>query len=251
MIGRDAMTVNHGMVFKVYGWLESLHWAAFPARCALCGAAGLTRREICRGCRDDLPWQQQACDRCGERLPGAGGPGAPVCGRCRRRPPPFDRTRAVFAYEAPVSHLLREFKFRGRLPNGRLLGDLMAGALAAHTGPLPDRVVPVPLHPARQRRRGFNQAMELARPVADRLGVPLAPSLCRRVRNTMPQSELGGSQRRGNVRRAFAVTAPAPPHVAIVDDVMTSTSTAAALATSLRRAGARRIEVWVCARASG
>lgn len=245
------MTVNHGTAKKVYGWLESLHWKAFPARCALCGASGLTRLEICRGCRDDLPWQRRACERCGERLPGADGAAAPVCGRCRRRPPPFDRTRAAFGYEAPVSHLLRELKFRGRLANGRLLGELMAEALAAHPEPRPDLLVPVPLHPARQRRRGFNQAVELARPLAVRLGIPLGASLCRRVRNTAPQSELGARQRHGNVRRAFAVTAHAPSHVAIVDDVMTSASTVGALATVLRRSGARRIEIWVCARASG
>jgi len=150
-----------------------------------------------------------------------------------------------------VSHLIRELKFRGRLANARLLGDLMAGALAASAAPPPDLIVPVPLHPARQRRRGFNQAVELARPVSVRLGIPLAPSLCRRVRNTAPQSQLDGSYRRRNVRRAFAIAAASPPRVAIVDDVMTSASTVAALAAVLRRGGARRVEVWVCARASG
>ena len=126
---------------------------------------------------------------------------------------------------------------------------VLAAALAPRVEPLPARLVPVPLHRNRLRRRGYNQAVELARPLGRALGLPVAPRLCRRQRPTPAQAELTGSDRRRNVRGAFAVAAPVPRHVAIVDDVVTTGSTVGELARVLRRAGAERVEVWAVARA--
>lgn len=105
----------------------------------------------------------------------------------------------------------------------------------------------MPLHRARLRRRGYDQALELARPLARGLGLPLCDGL-HRVRATAPQSELDARARRRNLRHAFAVQAPLPPHVALVDDVMTTGATLHAAAQALRRAGVGRIDAWVVAR---
>ncbi|MGE0080717.1 MAG: ComF family protein [Thiohalomonadaceae bacterium] len=207
--------------------------------CALCGVPGTL---LCAGCHADLPRLDAACERCGEPLPVAG-----VCGHCLREPPPFDRTRAAFRYASPLSELVLRLKFQGALHLALLLGELLAGRLVA-ADPRPDLIVPVPLHPARLASRGYNQALELGRPLARALGVPLAHDLCRRVRDTAAQSSLDPEGRRRNVRGAFAVYGPVPARVAILDDVITTGATLAELARVLRRAGARHVEAWALAR---
>jgi len=116
--------------------------------------------------------------------------------------------------------------------------------------PRPDAIVPVPLHPSRLRRRGYDQALELAKPIARELGIPLLANALQRVRATAPQSELDAGARQRNLRRAFAVKdgAELPAHVALIDDVMTTGATLNAAAKVLRRAGVARVDAWVCAR---
>jgi len=171
-----------------------------------------------------------------------------ACGRCQRQPPPFERTLALFRYEDPIRGLIQDLKYSGQLYLARLFGDLLAArleALPAH----PDRIIPMPLHPGRLRERGFNQSLEIARPVARRLGVPLDYDSLRRIRATTPQSALPLDQRGRNVRGAFQTSARlAGERVALVDDVMTSGHTAAAAARALHKMGAA-VEVWVVARA--
>lgn len=197
----------------------------------------------------------------------------PVCGDCLRRPPPLDRVRAACLYRAPLDRLLPRFKFHRDLAAGRLLATMMArafaetgagagadGARATAAGAPPDAapggdaaagpvLIPVPLHPARLRRRGYDQALELARPLACRLGLRLHDGGLRRSRDTAAQSRLDARQRRRNLRDAFAWHGgAAPAQVVLVDDVMTTGATLHAAARALRRAGAQRVEAWVCAR---
>jgi ComF family protein len=129
-----------------------------------------------------------------------------------------------------------------------LLSQLLAETAA--TRPRPDALVPLPLHRARLRRRGYDQALELARPLARTLDLPLCSDLLQRVRATAPQSELSAGARRRNVQGAFAVRTdgPVPGHVVLVDDVMTTGATLRAAATALKHAGVQRVEAWVCAR---
>lgn len=209
------------------------------AACVLCGAPGTA---LCPGCHGDLPRLGTACERCGEPLPVAG-----VCGHCLRTPPPFDGTRALFRYASPVSELVLRLKFQGALHLAKQLGRLLAEQLAA-VEPRPDLIIPVPLHPARLATRGYNQALELGRPLARAFGVPLGPTLCARVRDTAAQSNLDPDGRRRNVRGAFAVNGPVPARVAILDDVITTGATLAELARVLRRAGAHHVEAWALAR---
>ncbi len=146
---------------------------------------------------------------------------------------------------------MQGLKFRKDIRLARLLGGLMAQELLAQfvAPPGMDVIVPVPLHPARLRERGFNQALELARPLARQLCVPLDSRCAERVRATAPQSALPAKQRRRNIKGAFRVTAAVKGcRVAVVDDVMTTGHTVSEFAATLRRAGAVSVTVWVCAR---
>ncbi len=229
---------------KVNGWLKNVQPWLFPPVCLLCGAGGAG--DVCAACEADLPWLRAACSVCAAPLPVAG-----VCGRCLRQPPPFDKAHALWRYAAPADALILRLKFAGKLSVARYLGACMAERLGARDAPLPQALIPVPLHATRLRERGFNQAVELARPLAAALGIVLDYRSCARVRATEAQAALPAAARKRNVRGAFAVARPLRyAHVAIVDDVMTSGHTVAALSTALRKAGVRRVEVWVCARTS-
>lgn len=165
-----------------------------------------------------------------------------------RKPPPVAATRAAFVYGFPLDRLLPRLKFHNGLPAGRLLASLMAQAAAPW--PKPDALVPLPLHATRVRARGYDQALELARPLSRALGLPLRDGLLHRVRATAPQSRLDAAARRRNVQRAFEVPSRSalPAHVALVDDVMTTGATLHAAALALRRAGVARVDAWICAR---
>ena len=213
--------------------------------CALCGMPKAGAGDLCPACERDLPVNRPACLRCALPVPESG---PRLCGHCLQTPPPFCRAQVPFRYETPLVALITGLKFRQQLPHARLLGNLFA----RHREPaasLPACIVPVPLHPARLRQRGYNQALELARPVARRLGIPLRPELARRIRATVPQSDLDLAARRRNLHRAFRVAAPGADHIALFDDVMTSGQTLAALADAFLQAGARKVEVWALARA--
>ncbi len=223
-----------------------------PVACVSCGATA-EGAGLCPPCREDLPFLGAACPACALPLAADAAPGV-LCGVCRRRPPPQACTVATFLYEEPAVGLIQGLKFQGRLLHARLLGELMAERLQvlmqSRAGDLPRLLVPVPLHRRRQRERGYNQALEMARPIAARLGIPLDYGSCRRVLATARQSDLDVKARRANVRRAFrARWRPGFEHLAVVDDVMTTGHTLAEVVRCLQRAGAGRVEVWVCARA--
>lgn len=221
----------------------------WPASCLLCAARAPANKNLCPECERSLPRVEAACPRCAAHGAVMGAEGAP-CGECQKDPPAFVSTRAAFRYAAPVDRLIQNLKYHGRLELSRLLGEHLAACLRALNDPLPDAIVPVPLHASRLRERGYNQSLEIARFVARALELPLNWKDAQRIRATTPQTELPRDRRRGNVRGAFtAGPAFAGQRVAIVDDVMTSGHTADALADSLLRSGAVEVRVWVVARA--
>jgi ComF family protein len=239
--------MNKQMVYKIIRSVETL---LFPPVCRLCGVALSSGPALCQACRGDLRWLESACRQCGHPLheTAAGG----HCGRCQQHPPAYQATTAALQYGPPVDYLIRRLKFSGELGLVPLLADLLAARIRARGAPLPDLLLPVPLHPARLRERGFNQATQLARRLGSRLDIALDYRLCRRHRQTAPQSLLPVGERRRNMRDAFTLAGGVPAsHIAIVDDVMTSGHTVGELARLLRRAGAQCIEVWVIARAGG
>lgn len=230
-------------------WLNFAQYVFYPPICLLCGQRKLAQHDLCPGCERDLPWNHHACARCAAPLPREAE--SQTCGQCLRHPPLWDDAASPLHYAWPLDQLIQHFKFSADLATGRLLGDLLANFLAADPDPRPDCLIPVPLHPARLRERGFNQALELARPVSRRLKIPLMPRLCRRIRHTEVQSTLDARSRRRNLKGAFGVSADvAGRDVAILDDVVTTGATVSALTAVLREAGADRIRVWSLARAA-
>lgn len=230
----------------VNNWLKIIQDFVVPPVCLLCQAAGVRGgTDLCAECMAELPRMAAACSTCAMALPVEG-----QCGQCQQKPPTFDRTTALFHYQPPVDWLIQGLKFRAKLTNGRFLGEQMAEFLAQKQVLTPDLIIPVPLHPQRLRERGFNQALELAKPISKALAVPLWQHV-ERIVATEAQSLLPLDKRRNNVKGSFRVNRPLEgARVAIVDDVMTSGSTIGELAHVLRLGGAKSIDVFVCARVS-
>lgn len=232
----------------VYGWLKWIACGVYPSTCLLCARPSRRRSELCGACARDLPWNRHACPRCALPLPDTSG--GQLCGQCLKSPPPWDEAVSPLIYAWPLDQLLQRFKFHHDLATGELLGGLLAAFLAAGLTTRPDVVIPVPLHPARLRARGFNQALELARPLRTQWQLRVDHRLCVRRKNTAVQSTLTARKRRQNLRDAFQVRGPLTgAHVAILDDVITTGATMSALAQALRTAGAARITAWSLARA--
>ena len=212
----------------------------FSGSCFLC--RGKAADLLCEQCDADLPRLAGAfCPRCA--LPS---PASAVCGRCLTQAPQYDATSAALAYQFPADVLVQALKFRGELALAPLLGNLLAKCISGNSV---DYLVPVPLASKRLRSRGYNQALEIARHVARSTGVPVAPELCERTRDTPAQMDLPMVQRASNVRGAFQCPRLlGGAKIAVLDDVMTTGATLDEIAATLKRAGAARVENWVVAR---
>ena len=217
-----------------------------PPRCLVCGDAG-DGDDLCAPCRSGLPWNRVCCARCAWPLPLA----AAECGVCLRRPPAFAGGFAALVYAAPVDRLLPRFKFHADLGSGRLLAQLLGDAMVSWAGLEGiDRVVPLPLHRSRLAQRGYNQALELARPLARRFGLSLDVDALQRTRATAAQTQLDGPARKRNVRGAFIARGNlAGARVLLLDDVITTGATMREAAATLQRAGAAAVHVCAVARA--
>lgn len=234
--------------FRVDGaWRQAFVNFLLPPRCVLCGLPS-PHVCICEACKIELPWAGVHCYQCGLEL---GTPKDRVCGACIQKPPPYSRTVYPLQYLFPADRLVQSFKFNRQLAAGRILSHLMCEWLLDQKCQLPDMLIPVPLHNRRMIKRGFNQAFELGNYISRTLEIPLLPSALRRNRNTKAQSGLTRKQRRNNVRGAFYWHALQQPalHVALIDDVMTTGTTVTECARVLKKAGAKRVDVWVAARA--
>lgn len=221
------------------GFTPGVLW---PRECLLCQQS-TGEAYFCAACLTRLPRAGPACRRCA----GPAQPGRPG-GCCQAPPPPWRHAWMPWRYAWPLDRLVVGVKFARRLAWARALGELLAAELPADCA---DVVVPVPLHPWRLAGRGFNQAQEIAAPIARHLGLSLRPELVRRVRATRPQSSLSAAERRDNPAGAFSVRAGvlSGRRVLLVDDVVTTGATAAALATAVVDAGAAEVAVAAVARA--
>ena len=230
-------------------WLTNIQDWLLPRLCPACGEPAGPGLELCPGCARTLPVLRHACPRCA--IPYEHPDTHGECGTCQKQPPAFSRAVALYRYAPPVDHFIRALKFHQQLGLAHLLGERLSQRLMRETS-RPDLIIPVPLHGARLRERGYNQALEIARPVARALDVPLDCRSLVRVRATAPQSGTTVAARRKNLRGAFALRDEESVRnlrVALVDDVMTTGSTVQAAAKCLRAAGAREVDIWVIARA--
>jgi ComF family protein len=237
---------------SVDGWWGRAQRLVLPSHCLLCAQDGDGRRDLCRACAGDLVRNRLCCPRCALPLRAP----APLCGECLLREPLFDAAFAPFLYGHPIDLLVTKLKFGRSLAAGRVLSQLWLDAVAEVAPARPDLFVPIPLHASRLRERGYNQALELAKPLARALGISLAERLLSRARPTSAQANLDAKARRRNLRGAFTLdplalagVAPQALHIALVDDVMTTGATLRECARVLRLARFARIDVWALARA--
>jgi ComF family protein len=210
---------------------------------------------VCPGClRDFMDPDCLRCVVCGAGLAAfalrasADEPAeAPRCGRCQAAAPAFDRTVVLGDYAPPLDGMVMALKAGGRLDLARVFADLLARRIAG--GAAIDCLLAVPLADRRQRERGFNQSLEIARVLARRLAVPLRRGALVRLRAGPPQQSLPLRERRGNVRGAFGLRHPVPVRsAAVVDDVMTSGATLDEVARVLKRGGVQQVVNLVVAR---
>ncbi|WP_353570043.1 ComF family protein [Candidatus Albibeggiatoa sp. nov. BB20] len=154
---------------------------------------------------------------------------------------------AVFDYVYPVNRLIQSAKFYNNLVVLHYLGSLMAQHLDFEQ--IPDVIIPVPLHIKRLRQRGYNQSVELAKMVRNKLKLPLNYSHCQRIRYTVPQVGLNGKARLTNLADAFAIKQwPTEwEHVLLIDDVLTTGTTVDEISKVLKSVGVKQITVWCCA----
>jgi len=237
---------------------QSLFSVLFPSDCRICGAPllNVSRLPVCPDCLAGMhPITGKICSLCGERVPPAyadqNADGLLLCPVCRRIDRPFDRAVAYGSYEGGLRELIHLLKYNGVRPAASVLGRMLADAIAdlePTFGQGRVLVIPVPLHRAKRRERGFNQA-ELIAGAALRHGAgrfELATGILERTRATHSQIDLTSHQRRENLRGAFAVPGAGEVtgrEVLLVDDVYTTGTTVAECARVLRRAGAA--QVWV------
>jgi ComF family protein len=199
-----------------------------PRSCVFCGEPSEgVEKSICTGCFADLPWNETLVSP----TPGI-----------------FESSIAVLHYSFPIDVAIKALKFRRKLCYGPAFAEVLCAA-KPHLPAGIDAVLPVPLHWRRKAMRGFNQATEIAKPIAKSLGVPLVRNV-RRKRATPFQSGLDAAQRARNLRCAFMITRPGRyTHILIIDDVVTTGATAQALATLLLSSGVTKVSFLAVARA--
>ena len=226
---------NLGMLSSV--WNKVLT-TVLPAQCVGCGVSGTY---LCDDCIATAPWlEEPLCEMCA--APGAASP----CSRCRLRPLALDGTVAVFAMDGVIRKAVHQLKYRNLRALAPILGARMAEALTQR-GVAIDALVPIPLHPRQQRKRGYNQAALLAKEVGRRLELPMEEAYLRRHRWSGPQVTAADYDSRwANVAYAFQCDADVQGKtLLLVDDVMTTGSTMHSAASTLKAAGAS--SVWALA----
>ena len=237
------MPVNHGPLPPPRLKERFSRWL-LPPRCLACGepSCGI---DLCDTCRDALPGNEPACPHCALPLAAA----APACGECLASPPPFTLATTPWRYEGPIARLLPRLKFHRELAVAHTLATLAADRLADWPGwQNVTRLVPMPLHAARLGQRGYNQALELARPLARARNLRIDTTLLIRTRATAPQTDLDAPARRRNLRGAFTAEPLSGDVVLLVDDVITTGTTAREATRTLLRAGAAEVRVVAMAR---
>ena len=212
----------------------------FSQSCVLC--ASKSNSLLCSRCTIKLPSNSNCCEICAKPLSFTAT--SMLCGRCLQKKPLINKIHAPFLYQQPITYFIAQLKFNKRLVYAKLLSSLIEEYLISHKLFDTGIIIPVPLHKKRLRERGFNQAIELIKPLAKKHNQPIESSQYIRTKKTCPQSNLRADQRANNVKNAFSSRkSKACKDVLIVDDVITTGNTINEFSTVLKRNGAKTINV--------
>lgn len=228
--------------------MQKLIQSILPSYCAWCQGRTSDGHAWCASCYQRLPWNYHACERCGIALVNQRDR---ICGECLVRPPPFTKTVTTLHYLTPITKMLHQLKYGRGLRFGKLFGDLLCMQVqkSYQVEDFPRLIIPVPLHYKRIQQRGCNQALEITRQLTS-LKIPIDFKCCQRTQHKKPQSKCHAHERHKNIQGAFRMVKKLPcKHVAIVDDVVTTSATVSELSKLLLQSGAQRVDVWCVARA--
>ncbi|HPY39359.1 MAG TPA: ComF family protein [Thiolinea sp.] len=204
---------------------DTAHWLGYAQTCPLCESTlEHPKQLLCTVCYQALPWQRAS------------------------KNPAATPLYSAFTYASPIKQLILEGKNSPYLDKLQLLASLLQQQLPTQISELPEAILPVPLHPKRLRQRGFNQSVELVRPLAKQMGLPLLLTHIIRRRHTDEQKKLAATERQHNLEQAFQLVRPIHyKHVAIFDDVVTTGATCAQLEALLIDHGVEKVQIWCCA----
>ncbi len=193
----------------------------WPVTCVLCRLNSGNRKLICEACYQTLPLSHNT-----------------------------NTFYTLFDYQPPISDFVVQLKFHEKLCFANFFAEEWIAFFNKNKNALPDIFLPVPLHVKRLRKRGFNQALEITKPIARYFDIPIAIDHCVRVKNTKAQSELSSNDRKKNMKNAFCVKKIfTEKHVGIIDDVVTTGNTIDALIQALKESGVEEISIFCCAKA--
>lgn len=210
-------------------------------RCAVCQTP--CSQSLCQGCQTLLKPPENPCQICAKPLNQPDG----ICGECRNDKPAFSTTYCAAIYQAPVDTWVQQLKFGDRLDRARIMAESLSTLLTDVDHNIP--IIPVPLHPKRLRKRGYNQAFEVAKIICKQQNRPLLSDVLVRTKNTKMQAELHEKQRAANVRAAFELVKGIDSSaVILLDDVMTTGQTLRSVSNCLVKAGVNNVIVAVFSR---
>lgn len=223
--------------------------------CEICRGECRGPLPLCPGCIAQLPWIRRGCASCGEPMT----TGHPLCFRCQQHPLPFAEVIIPLRYAYPVDQWIGFYKYQSKPGMARWLSRLLQARVEQHMQHRPTLITGVPMHPQKQRERGYNQSLLLARHLARALELPFDAHLLQKPKVTSHQRTLNAASRRLNLQGAFNVREnsswgranPLPiegQHIAVVDDVVTTGATSAEIAQCLLDAGAASVSLWALAK---
>ncbi len=210
--------------------------------CLICQLKHPCDSQICRDCQLELPWLEEQCLTCALPLSSTNN----HCPACLRTKPVFDRVYCAFRYAFPVNALIPPGKFNNRTDYLSALHQLALQSVSLAVKP--DCLIPVPMHPRKLLKREYNHAWLLARDVNRKLNIPIRNDILHKRIHTRNQINLSAARRRQNLRHSFQCVNAPPPHVMLIDDVVTTGTTANILSRILKQAGCKRVEVFALAR---
>jgi ComF family protein len=247
MLGED----NFIFARFIRGCWQKIIQAILPPTCLLCLHHCQNNFNVCKTCLRALPSLLGACSQCANKITAPVCTRELICGTCLTNPPPFERTFALFQYKGALLTMVKQLKFHQHLAYAQTFSQLMLQAIQQDwypQQPLPDLILAIPLHYSRLRERGFNQSLEIAKPIARNLSIPLDLTP-KRIKATLPQSSLSAKARTQNIKQAFEFSRNYTHlHLAVVDDVYTTGATLSEFTRCLAKLGAKQIDIWCCAR---